>query len=263
LSRQVAVLPSSLIVVERREFIRGCLIGWLAKYVGEMTAIAVADVESALSPDELSRSAGAIIGMEASEQTEWLHRQIAWLRARHAHLPIALIVEAEQVKAAVDLAVELDLQGYIPVTSNLEVAAAAVRLMVAGGSYFPRPQNVDPRQSEPLPGYENSARISELTSRERAVLMLLASGMPNKVIAHRLSMSLSTVKAHVHHIIRKLRVGNRTEVALLARHLPADMAGAAKVSVSPVVMAAASRSGFRAEAGIADASIERHVEDLS
>ena len=161
----------------------------------------------------------------------------------------------------------MDLQGYIPVSSNLEVAAAAVRLVLAGGSYFPRPQNVEPRHGEVLPSYQHPAvdpaRIAELTSRERAVLGLLASGMPNKVIAHRLGMSLSTVKAHVHHIIRKLQVGNRTEVALLTRRMHADMAEAAKVSVPPIVMAPTSRSGIRTDIGVQDTSVEQRAEDLS
>ena len=73
--------------------------------------------------------------------------------------------------------------------------------------------------------------MAELTSRERAVLSLLASGMPNKVIARRLGMSLSTVKAHAHHIIRKLRVGNRTEAALLTRHIQVDTPEAASLDV--------------------------------
>jgi DNA-binding NarL/FixJ family response regulator len=261
------VLPSALIVVERRDFIRGCLTCWLAKYCGEIGAVPVADVESGLPPDTLSGATGAIIGMEPSEQPEWLYRQIAWLRARHASLPIVLIVEAEYVRAAANLAAELDLQGYIPVSSNLEVAAAAVRLVLAGGSYFPRPQNVEPRHGEVLPSYQHPAvdpaRIAELTSRERAVLGLLASGMPNKVIAHRLGMSLSTVKAHVHHIIRKLQVGNRTEVALLTRRMHADMAEAAKISVPPIVMATTSRSGIRTDIGVQDTSVERRAEDLS
>jgi DNA-binding NarL/FixJ family response regulator len=38
--------------------------------------------------------------------------------------------------------------------------------------------------------------------------------VPNKDIGDRLGMSLSSVKGHVHHIIRKLNVRNRTEVAL-------------------------------------------------
>ena len=49
------------------------------------------------------------------------------------------------------------------------------------------------------------------------MLDLLERGLPNKLIAYRLGMSPSTVKAHVHNIIAKLRVRNRTEAAV-ARH---------------------------------------------
>ena len=47
--------------------------------------------------------------------------------------------------------------------------------------------------------------------------MFLAVGAQNKIIAYRLGMSMSTVKAHMHSIIRKLRVRNRTEAVVAAR----------------------------------------------
>jgi DNA-binding NarL/FixJ family response regulator len=214
---------NALIVVERREFARGCLACWIANYVSGIDVVPVGDAEADLSSDAFARCIAAIIGMEPSEQYRWLYRQIAWLRVRQPRLPIILIAESEQCRSAAELATRLDLQGYIPASSSLEVAKAAVHLVLAGGSYFPRPPNDAPQQKDLLLHNEHSgvdlAGIAELTSRERSVLVLLASGMPNKVIANRLSMSLSTVKAHVHHIIRKLKVGNRTEVALLAQYI--------------------------------------------
>ncbi|MGZ9174567.1 MAG: response regulator transcription factor, partial [Candidatus Binatia bacterium] len=42
-------------------------------------------------------------------------------------------------------------------------------------------------------------------------------GKANKVIAHELNISESTVKVHLHNIMKKLRVKNRTEVAVKAR----------------------------------------------
>jgi DNA-binding NarL/FixJ family response regulator len=57
---------------------------------------------------------------------------------------------------------------------------------------------------------------SELTRRQRDVLGLIAQGKSNKLIADALSMSESTVKAHVKQIIKRLHVANRTQAALLA-----------------------------------------------
>lgn len=50
-----------------------------------------------------------------------------------------------------------------------------------------------------------------LTNREREVLQLMALGLPNKQIAARLGISLSTVKFHVASILTKLHVESRTE----------------------------------------------------
>jgi DNA-binding NarL/FixJ family response regulator len=50
-----------------------------------------------------------------------------------------------------------------------------------------------------------------LTEREVTVLQLVASGNANKVIAHELSLSEDTVKAHLRSIFSKLGVGDRTQ----------------------------------------------------
>jgi hypothetical protein len=48
------------------------------------------------------------------------------------------------------------------------------------------------------------------------VLALIAQGKSNKLIADALTMSESTVKAHVKQIIKRLHVANRTQAALMA-----------------------------------------------
>ncbi len=52
-----------------------------------------------------------------------------------------------------------------------------------------------------------------------AVVKFLRDGAPNKVIATALGMQEGTVKVHIRSIMRKLRVANRTQVALIARQL--------------------------------------------
>ncbi|MEA2317736.1 MAG: hypothetical protein QOD44_1925 [Solirubrobacteraceae bacterium] len=59
----------------------------------------------------------------------------------------------------------------------------------------------------------------ELTTRELDVLVLLAEGQPNKVIAQRLGIAEKTVKAHVTHVFHALGVTDRTQAALwVERH---------------------------------------------
>ncbi|MDQ6806589.1 MAG: response regulator transcription factor [Actinomycetota bacterium] len=57
----------------------------------------------------------------------------------------------------------------------------------------------------------------ELSSREREVLILLADGLPNKMIARHLGISEKTVKTHVTRVFRILGVTDRTQAALWAR----------------------------------------------
>ena len=60
-------------------------------------------------------------------------------------------------------------------------------------------------------------RTNELLSeREKEMLKLLATGMGNKEIAKRLSLSLRTVKAHMSNIFTKMNVASRSEALVEA-----------------------------------------------
>lgn len=54
-----------------------------------------------------------------------------------------------------------------------------------------------------------------LTKREIEVVRLMATGMTNQAIADELVVTTGTVKAHVKHILRKLRAANRSEAVSL------------------------------------------------
>ncbi len=57
---------------------------------------------------------------------------------------------------------------------------------------------------------------ARLTPREQEVLSLIAAGRTNRQIADRLTISLPTAERHVHNILSKLGVTNRTEAAARA-----------------------------------------------
>jgi DNA-binding NarL/FixJ family response regulator len=60
------------------------------------------------------------------------------------------------------------------------------------------------------------AALADLTPRERDVVMGIGRGETNAEIGARLFMSVATVKAHITHILTKLMLVNRTQIALLA-----------------------------------------------
>jgi len=60
----------------------------------------------------------------------------------------------------------------------------------------------------------NDVRI---TKREREIIDLISEGLSNKEIAQRLHLAIHTVKSHVHHILEKLALRTRLQVAVYAR----------------------------------------------
>lgn len=60
-------------------------------------------------------------------------------------------------------------------------------------------------------------RLAALSRREREVAELVAQGLTNKLIADRLCIATSTVKDHLHHILRKTAFPNRAALAAACR----------------------------------------------
>lgn len=62
-------------------------------------------------------------------------------------------------------------------------------------------------------------RISELTDRERDVMRLVVEGLPNKLIADQLAISVRTVEVHRARVFEKMEVKSAVELANLLRGL--------------------------------------------
>ncbi|MDP9900256.1 response regulator transcription factor [Variovorax ginsengisoli] len=62
-------------------------------------------------------------------------------------------------------------------------------------------------------------RIAELTDRERDVMRLVVEGLPNKLIADQLSISVRTVEVHRARVFDKMEVRSAVELANLLRAL--------------------------------------------
>ena len=130
-------------------------------------------------------------------------------------------------------------RGFLPMNLRLDIWLSALRLMLNGGDYCsPDVVSTIMEIHHPQPGVvtdhgntgriieadsKPSTRLTSLTSREMDVMRLVVKGLQNKNVAERLSLSEHTVKLHMHHIMSKLGVANRTEASgVFLRHFGGD-----------------------------------------
>lgn len=66
---------------------------------------------------------------------------------------------------------------------------------------------------------ELQARVDGLTERERAVMRLVAAGLPNKLVADELQISVRTVEVHRAHVFEKMDVKSAVELVNRLRDL--------------------------------------------
>lgn len=103
--------------------------------------------------------------------------------------------------------------GYLLKSASSEEILAGLDELLAGGAPMSRPiaRRVLASFAKPAP---SPALATEVTSRERQVLDLLAEGLSYKEIAHRLGISPATVKNHLYRIYEKLAVRSRTQAVV-------------------------------------------------
>jgi len=63
------------------------------------------------------------------------------------------------------------------------------------------------------------SQLGELTERERDVMRLVVEGLPNKLIADQLDISVRTVEVHRARVFDKMQVKSAVELANLLRTL--------------------------------------------
>ena len=63
------------------------------------------------------------------------------------------------------------------------------------------------------------SRLDELTERERDVMLLVVAGLPNKLIADQLDISVRTVEVHRSRVFEKMDVKSAVELANLLREV--------------------------------------------
>jgi len=116
--------------------------------------------------------------------------------------------------------------GVLPMRLEIDHWMSVLRLLICGERYIPyelfKHAPVAEHSIKPTPPKPTvpKGRLAKLTDRETQVLTSVSEGKQNKIIAAELALSEHTVKLHIHNVISKLGVNNRTEAAIcfLADH---------------------------------------------
>src|SRR5687767_13722423 len=101
-------------------------------------------------------------------------------------------------------------RGYALKAGTMEELLAAIEQVAAGGSY------VDPRLDRILLSPRATARVPQLSPREREIMHLMAEGHTAERIGEQASVSVETVRTHVRNVIRKLQARNRVHAIAIA-----------------------------------------------
>ncbi|MGL4240933.1 MAG: response regulator transcription factor [Beijerinckiaceae bacterium] len=244
----------SIIAIDSRALERGCMARVLRS---EFADHQILEAESTVALTEVSCGNPRLVVLRihpGQQSDETIARDVESIRRIWPSAQIALVCDDDE--RSLQYALSHRCSGFLPTSLPLEIAVAALRLVLVGGLYFPQTfvtpepvekiphavETVSAAQTiplEPAAARQNgtvapivlngcngapivadpTATAPSFTPREIEVVEALRRGRSNKVIASDLNLSENTVKVHVRHIMRKLRATNRTQAALRSQLL--------------------------------------------
>jgi DNA-binding NarL/FixJ family response regulator len=168
-------------------------------------------------------------------------------RSTYPAVPV-VVVSASDRTSDVIRAIDSGAMGFVPKKSSHGELHHALEMVMTGSMYVPpsmlgldfsRGPRQDPEAGDTVPdvmrrssgGFQDTAVLGPgaqpephqkmpsmkdlgLTPRQSEVLSLLLQGLPNKLIARQLNLSVETVKDHVAAVLRALGVSSRTQAVL-------------------------------------------------
>ncbi len=170
------------------------------------------------------------------------------LRTTYPSIPVVVVSATERISDVIRC-IDLGAMGFIPKSTAHADLHEALRMVMTGSMYVPpsmlgldfarlRAQAAEEqRQSaEGNAGLGAGARAEPhqqvpsmeqlgLTPRQAEVLGLLLQGLPNKLIARELNLSVETVKDHVAAVLRALNVSSRTQAVLAVSQMTQGQGG--------------------------------------
>jgi two-component system, NarL family, response regulator len=146
-----------------------------------------------------------IAGVEACRQIKQLH----------PHIPV-IVLTSHFKKQLIEQLIAVGASGYCLKGIEAETLILALRSVAAGASWWDAATTAEIRTAFKSTPVKETNENNPLTSRETEILTLIAAGKSNNEIAQQLNITIGTVRVHVHAILQKLEVRDRTSAAIMA-----------------------------------------------
>ena len=140
------------------------------------------------------------------------------LAGREPH-PRVVVLTTFDLDEYVYAAIRAGACGFLLKTAPPDQLAAGVRAAMAGDALLAPEVTrrlLDQFVRRPPPGGDGPPGLTELTAREREVLVQIGRGLSNREIAMELFLGESTVKTHVNRILSKLGARDRVQAVVIA-----------------------------------------------
>jgi DNA-binding NarL/FixJ family response regulator len=174
---------------------------------------------------------------------------LAEFRAAYPAVPVVVVSASDRISDVIR-AIDLGAMGFVPKNSSNAELFRALDMVMGGGMYVPpamlglvplpatagdtvpgvmrRTAPAAPLGEQARPeAHQTVSPLAEvgLTPRQSDVLALLLKGLPNKLIARELNLSVETVKDHVAAVLRALGVSSRTQAVLAVSQMTQGQGG--------------------------------------
>jgi DNA-binding NarL/FixJ family response regulator len=136
--------------------------------------------------------------------------EVARRSARSTPETFVILYTAYSEQALLTEALDAGARGFVSKEAPLTEIVRAVQLVAEGRTY------VDPVLAGVISSPAATAKITQLTQRERDVLRMLSDGHSNEEIGKALFISPETVRTHVRKAMAKLDADTRTEAVATA-----------------------------------------------
>jgi len=212
----------TIALIERKALIRECLARCIGAEIGYPVA-AFADADDWRRQRDRVQPSVVILG-ELGWRSESENEAVQEFVKGERDVPVVILSSGAGVDRIAE-SFRWGAKGVIPLDTTIAIVVEAIRLTLAGGVFIP-PVLISSEPKRPAEGTA-AADLPEIdfTAREKVVLRALLRGKSNKLIASDLRVSESTVKVHIHSVMRKLQVTNRTEAAIKIGKLSPQILG--------------------------------------